>query len=102
MSIRSILRVALLALVSIFISACAKHDLRGWWKASSDGKTYLVLEDAGGVKKGQFCSLDGEVWPYAVGESGEIRPGTHTIGCPNEVGFKADPAVEYHFNYWGP
>ncbi len=101
MSIRTSFCILLLS-TAMLATACAKRDLRGWWKPSSDGKTYLVLDDGNGLKKGQFCSLDNAVWPYGVGERGEIKPGGHEMGCPENVGFTVSAGVEYHFDHWGP
>lgn len=75
------------------------NDLRGWWKASDDGKTYLVIDDPYGTSANTRFTLNGEPWPHAVGERGEIEPGCHDL---DKVGFCVKPGVEYHFDYWGP
>ena len=80
-------------------SACASRDLRGWWKSSPDGKTYLVIEDDNG---GRSCTFDGQPWPHSKGQRAEIEPGEHKLGCQAEVGFSVKAGMEFHFDYWGP
>lgn len=87
---------------AILMSACTERDQRGWWRESHDGGTYLIIDPGGDQDKGERCTLDGQIWPYAVGERGAIKPGEHELGCPAKVGFKIEPGVEYHFDYWGP
>ena len=95
--------VLLIAAVAFYFYSCRNNDLRGWWKSSHDGKTYLVVEDLDGAKPdGNPCTLDGKPWPYKKGERGEVSPGVHELGCPAKVGFKIQEGVEYHFDYWGP
>lgn len=91
----------LLASIS-FALACSKKDLRGWARSSPDGRTYLVIDDGDGIQTGQYCSLDDKVWPYGVGERGEISPGTHELFCKTKVGFRVEAGTAFHLNYWGP
>ena len=98
------MRKIVIALTILFLStgvylySCRNNDLRGWWRNSGDGKTYLVIENPGvGINSEHI--LDDRPWPYAVGERGEIEPGCHDL---NRVGFCVRPGVEYHFDYWGP
>ncbi len=87
---------------SFYFYSCRNRDLRGWWKYTSDGKTYLVIEDSDGAPVDNSCTLDGKPWPYETGQRGEIEPGVHELRCPMNVGFKVPAGVEYHFDYWGP
>ena len=83
----------------LYFYSCHNHDLRGWWKDSDDGKTYLVIEDTdGGSTDAQF-KLDDRSWPYSVGKRGEIEPGCHDL---DGIGFCVRQGTEYHFDYWGP
>ncbi len=92
------LSLALLG-IAFYFYACHNNDLRGWWKKSDDGKTYLVVDDAdGGSVNAQFM-LDGRPWPHPVGERGEIEPGCHDL---DKIGFCVTQGTEYHFDYWGP
>jgi hypothetical protein len=85
-----------------YFYSCHNRDLRGWWKKSDDGRTFLVIEDPDGASANNPCTLDGQPWLYQVGERGEIAPGLHDIACPAKVGFSVKEGVEYHFDYWGP
>jgi hypothetical protein len=88
-----------LVCTGFYLYACRNNDLRGWWKDSDDGKTYLVIEEAdGGSVKTQFA-LDGRPWPHVVSEPGEIEPGCHDL---DKIGFCVRQGTEYHFDYWGP
>ena len=81
------------------------RDLRGFWSASSDGKTYLaIVDDNGGA-----CApllIDKKPWPYKKGEAGPISAGSHDIRCgegwSDGIGFEVPAGVVYHFDYWGP
>ena len=105
---RKILTIAVLAFlllgVSYYFYSCRNRNLRGWWKDSSDGKTYLVIkdDDEGSGDEGNQCFLDGEPWPHKVGERGEIEPGNHEVGCPAKVGIVVRRGTEFHLDYWGP
>jgi hypothetical protein len=92
----------LVAYAGLYFYAFHNTDLRGWWRSSHDGKTYLVIEDTDGGSANNPCTLDGRPWPYAVGELAEIEPGCHELACPAKVSFCVKPGVEYHFDYWGP
>ena len=95
---------ALLLGTSFYFYSCRNRNLRGWWRATSDGKTYMVIDDddRGTGADGNQCYLDGKPWPHKVGERGEIEPGEHEVGCPANVGFVVQPATEFHLDYWGP
>ena len=79
----------------------ATHELRGRYKPSTDGKTYLVIEHDNGGGCGTL-SVDGIPWPYPLHEAGEIEPGTRTIRCGGEITIEIKPGTIYHFDYWGP
>ena len=90
---------------------CSKNrDLRGYWEASSDGKTYLVVDDDNGGKCGPM-HVDGKKWDPPIGGPGIIAPGVHVIVCgppsnrpdvEDGIRFSIPNGVIYHFNYWGP
>jgi hypothetical protein len=86
-------------------SSCVGRDLRGTYKRSADGKTYLAVIDDNGAKCVPLV-VDGRVWPHATGEAGRIEPGSHTISCGTDVGlgigFEIPPGVVFKFDYWGP
>ena len=82
-------------------AACEKGDLRGTFKPSPDGKTYLEVIDDNGGHCGPM-KVDGRVWPHPIDEPGLIDPGPHTISCGPEIGFEIPRGVIYKFNYWGP
>ena len=84
----------------IYFYSCRNRNLRGWWKYTSDGKTYLVIEGPD-EDSSDPCLLDGRPWPYKNGQGGEIEPGVHELSCPGKIGFKVPAGVEYHFDYWG-
>jgi hypothetical protein len=89
----------LLVYLAFYFYAFQNNDLRGWWKSSNDGKTYLVIDDPdGGAPTSRFV-LDGRPWPHAFGERGEIVAGCHDL---DEIEFCVKQGVEYHFDYWGP
>jgi hypothetical protein len=81
--------------------SCAESDLRGSFRASKDGKTYLAVVDENGGHCGAI-RVDGKVWTHPIGEAGQIDPGRHTIECGGEIGFDIHPGVIYKFSYWGP
>jgi hypothetical protein len=81
--------------------ACSEGDLRGSFKASQDGQTYLVVADDNGGHCGPI-KIDGKVWPHRIGQAGRIDPGHHTIECGGEIGFDIRSGVVYRFDYWGP
>lgn len=91
------------SLLTISTYGCSGRDLRGWQEASTDGKTYLVIEDdnAGTCK---FILLDGAPFRHAVREKGEVSPGRHVLKCNHsgEYEFKIRPGHTFHFDYWGP
>ena len=100
-TIATLLTLILLG-TGVYLYSCRNRDLRGWWKNSPDGKTYLVIEESDGSSANNPCTLDGKLWLYANGQAGEIEPGIHELRCPMNVGFSVKPGVEYHFDYWGP
>jgi len=82
---RRLLAMALALLVRSV--ACSKTNLRGTFKASQDGQTYL---GSGRRQWGRCGSIKiaGRVWPHPIGEAGPIDPGHHTIQCAGEIGFR--------------
>jgi hypothetical protein len=96
-------RTILIGCLSLGI-ACGDRDLRGTYVRSSDGETYLVVDE----RDGPMCTtlyLDRQPWPYALHIAGRVTPGTHQLGCDSTgatLAFEARVATTYHFNYWGP
>lgn len=88
--------------VGFYLYSCRNTDLRGWWKESPDGKTYLVIEGVEGELIDPPCTLNDRPWPYRYGQAVEIEPGVQELRCPLQFGFVVKPGVEYHFDYWGP
>lgn len=93
------------ALLSIAMTTCligcSNHTLRGSMESSSDGRTYLVVDDGNGGKCGPI-KFDGQVWPHKLGEKGLVTPGKHKIECGGWVVFDIPARVIFRFDYWGP
>jgi hypothetical protein len=81
--------------------ACSDGNLRGTFKASGDGNTYLAIVDDNGGHCGPL-TVDGIVWRHAIGDAVRIEPGHHTISCGGEIEFDIPRGVVYKFDYWGP
>jgi hypothetical protein len=79
----------------------ATYELRGRYKASSDGKTYLVIEDDNGGKCGPLL-VDKKEWPHGLHNKGEVEPGEHNIECGTWIGVIVQEGTTYFFDYWGP
>jgi hypothetical protein len=101
-------RLALSATVlcAICVAICGvfwwyHSDLRGTWRKSTDGKTYLAVVDDNDGQCGPL-TVDGKPWSHPIGEAGLVNPGRHKIACGGEIGFDIRPGVVYKFNYWGP
>ena len=75
--------------------------MRGTYTSSQDHKTYLAVVDDNGGHCGPI-KVDGKVWPYPIGEAGQIEPGTHTIWCGGAIQFDIPEGVVFKFKYWGP
>ena len=80
---------------------CSGRGLRGWAESSSDGRTYLVIDDDNGGACGPI-TVDGQQWPHAIKRRGEIKPGRHVIRCGTEIEFDIAASTVFHFDYWGP
>ncbi len=98
---RRILYILIGIACTVFVIGCSKTDLRGSFKRSSDGQTYLVVDDDNGGHCGPI-KVDGTNWPHRIGEPGEIEPGHHIISCGGDIDFNIPRGVTYRFNYWGP
>jgi len=96
-------------LPSLFVTlgcvACSERDLRGSVSPSPDGRTYLAIVDDNGGHCGPM-TVDGKIWPHAIGKPGPIEPGRHTISCGSEtygpqISFSIPPRIIFKFDYWG-
>ena len=85
------------------IAGCAKRKLRGKSVHSSDGKTYLVIDDDNSGVCGPI-EIDNLEWVYPVHKAGEIKPGVHHISCGHatNIEFEIEAGSTFHFDYWGP
>ena len=93
--------IAIADALCLLCTACGESDLRGTFKPSKDGKTYLAVVDDNGGHCGPM-KVDGKLWPHPIGEMGEVSPGHHKIECGGEIEFDVRQSVVYKFNYWGP
>ena len=88
-------------ILSVASVACEESDLRGSWKKSKDGKTYLIVEDDNGG--GCLLLVDGKPWTHHVGDWVLIEPGNHNISCGfGHFPFVIQDGFVYKFRYWGP
>jgi hypothetical protein len=99
-------RAALLVLLVLLfgVTACGKRDLRGRSVRSSDGKTYLVVDDNNGGVCGGIL-VDRRAWPHPLHVAGELSPGVHQIACGNPdyfIEFAIEAGTTFQFDYWGP
>ena len=85
----------------MFCLSCDDGILRGYLEKSSDGETYLVIEDDNGGACGPIL-VDSKEWPHAIGEPGLIGAGIHRIECGGEMEFSIESGAVFHFDYWGP
>lgn len=77
------------------------YELRGRYKSSEDGKTYLVVEDDNGGQCGPLY-VDKKQWPHGLNKMGQIEPGKHRIECGTWIGINIKEGTTYYFDYWGP
>jgi hypothetical protein len=100
-----IMTTRLMASVLVLIvlaPACEKRDLRGTWKPSPDGRTYLVIDDDYGACP---LELDGYPWTAKKGVARLVPPGVHDIACRGTspgIRFDVREGTTFHFDYWGP
>jgi hypothetical protein len=88
-------------MAAIMMTACQECELRGCIVPSTDGQTYLVVDDDNGGACGPI-EVDGKPWKHPIHAAGLINPGTHTIACGGEIGFEIRKGTTFHFDYWGP
>lgn len=98
--------IAVIVLALFTLPACTtNYDLRGSYKPSADGKTYLIVDDNDGGGCGPIM-VDRVVWPHGIGKRGAVQPGIHEIECGHffdmGIKFEVKTGVVYRFNYWGP
>lgn len=79
----------------------ATYELRGKYKSSPDGETYLIIEDDNGGLCGPLF-VDNKKWPHSLNNKGKVEPGDHTIECGTWMGITIQEGTTYYFNYWGP
>ena len=103
---QTIISLISFALFSLTLADCggSHYELRGSFKPSKDGQTYLAIDDDNGGHCGPI-KVDEAVWPHPIGQSGHIVPGIHSIKCGDfftpGIGFEIKRGVGYRFNYWG-
>ena len=103
---RAMAASAALAIAVAGLACCGEPydgNLRGSVSDSVDGETYLVIADDNGGACGPMI-VDGEVWPFAIGQPGPVAPGRHTLGCgsPEGISFVIPEGKLFEFDYWGP
>ncbi len=92
---------------SFYFYSCQNRDLRGWWRKSPDGKTYLVVVDPNGSNCPPIF-IDSEEISSGLNEKIPIAPGEHKINCGRGsdmnqgTGFVIEEGTTFHFDYWGP
>ncbi|MBU3823238.1 MAG: hypothetical protein H9917_00215 [Candidatus Oceanisphaera merdipullorum] len=77
------------------------YELRGRYKTSSDGQTYLVIEDDNGGKCGLLL-VDKIEWSHGINNKGKVEPGVHDIECGTGFAVNVREGTTYYLNYWGP
>ena len=92
---------AMIFTMVVALVGCGNRDLRGTFKKSSDGKTYLAIVDDNGGQCGPL-KVDGKIWPYKPDESGPIAAGKHTVECGTTIDIIVPDGAVYKFDYWGP
>ena len=95
-SISFLLGVALLTVLSC---SADTSPLRGEEEQSSDGLTYLVIEEGNGC---ETILVDGLEWSHDLKELGQIEAGIHTIDCNGKIEFEIKEGTVFRFDYWGP
>jgi hypothetical protein len=91
----------LTSLVLLAAVAACSQVTRGKVSKSSDGNTYLAIDEL----DGPACTavyVDGKPWPHPVGMAGAIEPGEHEIKCLAPIRFSIEPGTVFRFRYWGP
>lgn len=79
----------------------AIYELRGRYKESPDGKTYLAIEDDNGGQCGPLL-VNGKEWQHSLNNKGQVAPGEHSIECGTGMEVTIKEGTTYYFNYWGP
>ncbi len=90
---------ALICALALGCVSCGDSQLRESVEPSHDGRTYLVVTGGNNCEQ---IKIDGSKWPHAIGESGSVGPGVHTIDCNGEIRFTIPAGKTFEFNYWGP
>jgi hypothetical protein len=93
--------VTLVAVNNLNRDPDAKYELRGRFKPSPDGKTYLVLENNNGGKCGPLL-VDEKEWLHGLNVKVEVAPGEHSIECGTWMGVTIQQGTTYYVDYWGP
>lgn len=90
---------ALICALALGCVSCGDSQLRGSVEPSHDGRTYLVVTGGNNCEQ---IKIDGSKWPHAIGESGSVGLGVHTIDCNGRIRFSIPAGKTFKFNYWGP
>ena len=98
-----IIRVAVLVCALAVAASCSDRALRGTSEPSTDGGTYLVVDEDNGGQCGQIM-VDGQEWPVPLHEPHPVSAGVHVISCGDSAGteFTVEEGTTFHFDYWGP
>lgn len=87
--------------VSIFLLSGCNDESHGQSVPSSDGGTYLVVDDNNGGNCGPIL-VDGREWLQPLHTPGSIAPGAHSIECGGAIEFEIEPGTTFYFDNWGP
>lgn len=86
----------ILVLTALCCAGCkGEYSLRGKAFPSSDGKTYLVVDE----KESADCLLvvDHKLWPYDVHVPGIVSPGDHDISCGGSLVVTVSTGTVFYF-----
>ncbi|MGB4072500.1 hypothetical protein [Pseudomonas sp.] len=93
--------VAIVAESILSLDPDSTYELRGRYKESSDGETYLVIEDDNGGQCGPLL-VDEKEWSHGLNKKGRVAPGEHSIKCGAGMDVIIKEGATYYFDYWGP
>jgi hypothetical protein len=93
--------MAMVFSISIVCVGCTDHPLRGRELESTDGKSYLTVDELDGPAC-ETLTVDGKPWLIPLYKPSEVPPGTHEISCVAPIKFVIRAGTIFHFDYWGP